>query len=400
MKQSRRDFLRYSGLASASLFIPQFLKASNPFLTNGERKKILVVIQMSGGNDGLNCIIPYRNDLYYQYRPTIGYKKDELIHLSDDTGMNTNLQGLADLFFNGEVVIINNVGYPNPNRSHFRSMDIWQSASDENVYLQTGWLGRVLDSSCNNKDCVKPHTAIEIDDSLSLAMKGEIMSGFATRNPDQLKIGQNPFITSVSGGYAKHDDDHNVEYLHKLLAETTESAGYIYEHSKKYTSQKFYPQTELGRQLKIIAELIVGECDTSIYYVSISGFDTHAFQRGQQERQLKQYADAVKIFCDDLKTNGKFKDTLIMTFSEFGRRVEENASKGTDHGTASNIYLIGGGMKQGGMMNDLASLSDLDDGDLKYEIDFRNVYATVLDKWLQTDSSAVLGRKFQNLDFL
>jgi len=402
MKQhSRRDFLKYSGLASASMLIPGFIKASNPFLSPAAKPKVFVVIQFSGGNDGLNCIVPFRDDLYHKYRPTLGYSKDELIHLSDDIGMNYNLQGLADLFFNGDVVLINNVGYPNPNRSHFRSMDIWQTASDEQVYLQSGWLGRVLDSSCNNGHCVKPHFAVELDDSLSLALKGMEMSGFAVRDPKQLKnTSENKLIDEIAHQHVDGDEHHNVTYLHKLLTDTTESADYIYAQSKIYASTAVYPQNEFGNQLKTIAELIISETNTSVYYVSLSGFDTHALQRGQQEKQLKVYADALKVFCNDLKANGKFSDTLIMTFSEFGRRVEENGSKGTDHGTANNIYLISGGFKQGGMMNDMPDLSKLEEGDLVYNVDFRHVYATILDKWMQVDSKAVLGKGFGVLDFI
>lgn len=401
-KHNRREFLRYSSLASASLFIPQFLKANNALLYGDSGKsKTLVVIQLSGGNDGLNCVVPFRNDIYYKSRPEIGLKKDELILLDDETGLNNNLSGLADLFLNGDAVIINNVGYPNPNRSHFRSMDIWQTGSDENIYLQSGWLGRVLDSSCNNEPCMPPHYAMEIDDTLSLAMKGEKMSGFAVRDPKNFRFAeQNPFMSELAKMPFDEDDHHNVAYLHKTLADITESADYIYETSKKYNSTAPYPQNEFGRQLKTIAELIVAESDTRIYYVSLSGFDTHALQKDQQNKKLKQYADALKIFCDDLKANRKFNDTLVMTFSEFGRRVEQNASRGTDHGTANNIYLVGGGMKRGGMMNDLPDLTKLDDGDLIYQVDFRNVYSTILQKWLRADSQAVLQKDFAMLDFL
>lgn len=401
MNSTRRDFIKYSGLASASLLMPKFLRASSGFLPADVRPKVLVVIQFSGGNDGLNCIVPFTDDLYQKNRPNIGYSKEELIRLSSDIGMNANLQGLADLFFDGDVVLINNVGYPNPNRSHFRSMDIWQTASDENQYLQTGWIGRILDSTCNN-NCVKPHFAMEIDDSVSLALKGSLMSGFAVRDPKQLKnVNQNPFIDSIAHANFKESDDHpNVEYLHKLLTDTAESTDYIYEQSKKYASTAVYPTNEFGNQLKTIAELIISETNTSIYYVSLSGFDTHALQRGQQERQLKVYSDGLKAFCTDLKINNKFKDTMIMTFSEFGRRVEENASKGTDHGTANNIYLISGGLKQGGMMNDMPDLSKLEDGDLIHQMDFRSVYSTIMNKWLNVDAGKILDKSFPQLDFL
>ncbi len=381
--------------------MPKFLKASAGFLPADIRPKVLVVIQFSGGNDGLNCIVPYTDDLYRKLRPNIGYKKEELIRLSDDIGMNMNLQGLADLFFDGNVVLVNNVGYPNPNRSHFRSMDIWQSASDENEYLQSGWIGRILDASCNNS-CAKPHYAVEIDDSLSLALKGSKMSGFAVRDPKRLKeLNKNPLIDSIAHNYSPYQNDqHNVEYLHKLLADSTESTEYIAEQAGKFTSTAAYPQNAFAGQLKTIAELIISETNTSVYYVSLSGFDTHALQRNQQERQLKIYGDALKVFCDDLKAHNKFKDTMVMTFSEFGRRVEENGSKGTDHGTANNIYIISGGLRQGGMLNDMPDLSKLDQGDLIYQLDFRSVYATVMHKWLQVDAGAVLGKNFTQLDFI
>lgn len=397
---NRREFMQMSGLASASFLIPGFLKASTSFAIQS-KPKIFVVIQLSGGNDGLNCIIPYQNDLYYKLRPNLGYRKNELIALSDDVGLNMQMPGIADLFFNGEVVLINNVGYPNPNRSHFRSMDIWQSGSDADTYLQTGWLGRTLDAQCKPDKIINPHTAMEIDDSLSLALKGENISGFATSDMELLKgTLENPLINQLAEkGKDEHGHD-QIAYLYKQLAATNESANYIYTQSKIYHTPAEYPATQLGRQLKMISELIISETNTSIYYVSLSGFDTHALQRGQHERQLRQYSDAVKVFCDDLKAHHRFSDTLIMTFSEFGRRPKENGSKGTDHGTANNVYLIGGGLKQGGMMNDLPDLQNLTDGDLYHTVDFRNVYATILENWLQVDVRKVLGNDYSNLGFI
>lgn len=397
---NRRDFIKVSGFASASVLVPGFLKSSAIIPLNNRSKK-LVIIQMSGGNDGLNCIIPYRNDIYYKLRPALAYRQNELIALSDDVGMNLQMKGIADLFFNGDVVLINNVGYPNPNRSHFRSMDIWQSGSSAETYMQTGWLGRTLDAQCAAGKRIKPHSAIEIDDSLSLALKGNVQSGFATNNIALLKnTNENPLLNSLAETGANEHGENQVAYLYKQLAETHESASYIYQQSKIYQTPSVYPETELGRQLKMIAELILAETDTAIYYVSMSGFDTHAFQRNQQERQLRQYSDAVKAFCDDLKAHHVFNDTLIMTFSEFGRRVEENGSKGTDHGTANNIYLIGGGLQKGGMMNDLPDLENLKDGDIQFMIDFRNVYATILENWLETDPQLILGNRFTNMGFI
>lgn len=402
MNHSRRNFLKSSALVSASLLIPEFLKASaSRILVNGERQRVLVVIQLSGGNDGLNCVVPFKNDLYYKHRPAIGLAGDELIQMSDEFALNAALSGFADLYDNGHAGILSSVGYPNPNRSHFRSMDIWQSASDEDKYLTTGWIGRMLDATCTDK-CALPYSAIEIDETLSLAMKGETMKGIAFNDPQTLMLAakQGADDVDVSSFSSNHDDDHNVAFLRKTLAETKQSAKYIYQHSKMYTTKFQYPDNAFAGQMKTIAELIISGSSTSVYYVSLSGFDTHVFQKGKHQNLLKNYGDTLKIFCDDLKQNNAFNDTLVMTFSEFGRRVAQNASRGTDHGTANTVFLAGGKLTKAGLLNALPDLTDLDNGDLKYTTDFRSVYATLLNKWLGTDDANILGKSFPKLGFV
>ena len=260
MAHSRREFIRNTALASASLLIPDFLKAAAGIYTPGSfNGKVLVVVQLSGGNDGLNCVVPFQNDLYYKARPNIGITEDELISLDASAGMNNSMQGLADLFHDGNLTIINNVGYPNPNRSHFRSMDIWQSASDEDKIVNTGWIGRYLDSNSLQRSVrFKPHTAkLKLDDSLSLALKGDDMKGLAFRNPDTLHISsQNRMIRGVVADYKERHDHPTVEFLHKTLLDTTMSADYIYQHSRIYRSSKVYPQHEFGNRMKTVAELI------------------------------------------------------------------------------------------------------------------------------------------------
>lgn len=397
---SRREFLKKSSIASAALLIPNFLKATMPVFTGGGGKpRVLVVIQLSGGNDGLNCVVPYRNDVYYKLRPKLGIRPDEVIRLDDEVGLNPNLAGIADLFNNGEAVILNSVGYPNPNRSHFRSMDIWQSGSGSNEYLSSGWLGRVLDSECGN-NYLAPHSAVEVSDSLSLAMKGEQISGFAIRDPRAIRRDkENEFIDRINAHSTDHDHP-QADFLHKVLTGTRQSTDYLKEVLKKYRSARIFPGGEFGQQLKTIAELIISESDTRIYYVSMSGFDTHAAQRNVHDRNLSNWSGGLKAFTDELKEHNRYIDTLVMTFSEFGRRVEQNAGNGTDHGTANNMYIVGGGLKKAGMFNPLPDLEDLEDGDLKYQTDFRAVYASIIDNWLMGDSTRVLQGNYGHIDFV
>ena len=358
------------------------------------------MIQLSGGNDGLNCVVPFRNDVYHKLRPGIGLNEDNRIGITDEIALNSNLAELADLYNAGHLSIINNVGYPNPNRSHFRSTDIWQSASDENQYWNTGWLGRYLDANCSDI-CAKPHSAIELDDTLSLALKGEKTKGLAFHDPKVLYLSaQNNVIQKIAHSSYHHDDEAVADFLHKTLRETTQSADYIYEKSKIYKSQVTYPVSNFAKRMKSIAELICSGSETQVYYISLPGFDTHAAQIGMHSRVLKTYSQSVKAFCDDLKANNLFDDTVILTFSEFGRRVKQNASKGTDHGTANNVYVINGKLKQPGVYNEMPNLEDLDDGDLKFSIDFRQVYATIIQNTLNGNPDLILGKNFDKLNFL
>lgn len=394
----RRHFIKQSVLASGCLLVPKFLK---PFESQGllgaDAGRNLVIMQLSGGNDGLNTIVPFQNDLYYKLRKTIAVDKAKAIPLQKDLAFNPAMQALKEIYDQGYMSIINNVGYPNPDRSHFRSMDIWQTASDADQYLATGWAGRYLDSQCQY-----PYQAIEVDDTLSLALKGQKLKGIAVRDPKKLYYEtKDPYFKDVSkaiSGDMLTED--NMGYLLKTMTEATSSADYIYDHSKIFSNSFEYPDTEFSKELKTIATFIGSGLQTRIYYLSLGSFDTHVGQAGKQERLLTQYSEGVAAFINNLKQLGRLDDTLIITFSEFGRRVEQNASNGTDHGTASNMFVFGSQLKQKGIINEAPDLADLQDGDLRYHIDFRQVYATVLDKWLQTDSSKILNRPFVNLGFL
>lgn len=401
MPLQRRQFLKSGGLAAAgTLLIPRFLQAlqwqqgSTPL--GGER--VLVVIQLSGGNDGLNTVIPFQNDIYYQLRPKLALPKAELATLTQEAALHPSLSAFRDLYNNGELTILNNVGYPNPDRSHFRSMDIWHTASASNEYLHTGWLGRYLDATCIG--CTTPTQVLELDDTLSLALKGAQHKGISFKEPGRL------YTTSQSPAFAgllqQHTHGHHpmADYLYRTLADTLQSADAIHQAAKKQIAQPSYPNSGLARSLKTIGSLIGGGLHTSVYYASIGSFDTHINQQPQHQRLLKELNDAVAAFVADLKQQNRFNDVLIMTFSEFGRRAAQNASGGTDHGTANNMFLIGGALQKKGLYNPMPSLQNLDNGDLMYQIDFRSVYHTILQNWLQTNASQILGKPFQSLSFV
>ncbi len=393
----RKEFLQIGSLVSASLMMPKFLKAFERKATVQPGNRVMVVLQFSGGNDGLNTVIPIRNDIYYQSRPKLGIQKEQALQITDDAGLNPSLTYFKELFDEGSLGIINSVGYPNADRSHFRSMDIWQSASDSNQYITTGWLGRYLDAQCSG--CDKPIQALEIDDVLSLALKGENLKGLALRDPGKLfNTSNESFFREIN---ANHDhEEAAADYLYKTLSETLNSADYIYEQSRLHPSSQTYPTTELSRNLKTISSLILSDINTKVYYVSLGSFDTHVNQQNQQKRLFSELNDAIAAFVKDLKSNNRFQDVTIMTFSEFGRRVAQNASGGTDHGTANNMFFIGGGLKEKGLLNPMPDLSDLSQGDLKFTIDFKSIYATMLHNWLDADDEKILGNKYEIMNFV
>lgn len=384
---NRRQFLKNTTLATTALWLPQFLHASDLRPSSTHRK--LIIIQLNGGNDGLNTIVPHYNDIYYRERNTLALRDEELLKINDEVAFNASLKGLRSLYDRGFVSIVQNVGYPNPDRSHFISSDIWHSASRESSRMHTGWIGRYLDSQCQS---CEPYACLELDDTISLAVKGEKHTAFALGKEASLrKINQNLFLTQLDSTHQSgaHEE---VEYLYKTLADTKLSANYLLEKMNQSATEMsaLYPQHEFGRDLKTIATLIQADANTQIYYASLSGFDTHVFQKGQQNRMLQIYDSAVSALAEDLVKSGHWQDTLIFTFSEFGRRVAQNKSQGTDHGTANCCFLLGGKLKQSGLYNASPDLQNLIDGDLQYELDFRHIYADILESWLSTTQHNIL----------
>lgn len=389
----RRDFLKKTGIITAgTLLVPSFLRANMFSAKLMIAKKRLVVIQLSGGNDGLNTMIPYGLDEYYQNRSAIGIAAEEILKLDDKFGFHSKLVGLRDLYDKGMLAVINSVGYPNPNRSHFRSMDIWHTGSDADEYLTTGWLGRYLDNNCENA-----YEAIEIGGQLSLSMKGKEQSGIALTNPKAFyDTIHSDFFNDLGDPVTENGE---LNYLYKVFNDTKNSAKYIFDQYKLKPNLSAYAPGKLSRELKQVATLIKSDIQTPIFYTSLGGFDTHINQQGAHNRLFEQLNGAVTSFVEDLEKDDLMKDTTIMIFSEFGRRLEQNTSRGTDHGAANVMFVIDKDLNENAISayNQL-DLQDLENGDPKYKVDFRSVYQEILSSTLDVKAENVLGKNFDALN--
>jgi uncharacterized protein (DUF1501 family) len=430
--QTRREFLRRTVLGSSLAWtVPAFL--ANTFTAlqaeaadsaiqtpTGRDANILVVLQMAGGNDGINTVVPFTNDFYHRARPTLGLKADNILKLSDSIGLHGALKGFKELFDAGQLSVIQGVGYPNPNRSHFRSTEIWQTASDSDRVEKYGWLGRYFDNACAGAD---PAVGVTIGNQLPQAFFAAKPKGIVFNNPQNYRFMANGAATEES--YKKLNelemssplpDDNSggsiamlpagmpmtggraVDFISRTALDAQHSSDEVRAIAARVQNQSEYPASQLGTSLKLVAKLIGGGLPTRIYYVSQGGYDTHTNQLGSQQRLLGDLAESVKSFTDDLKAQGNLGRVLVMTFSEFGRRVSENANGGTDHGAAAPMFVIGNKVKAG-LLGKYPSLApaDLFQGDVKYNVDFRSVYAGVLESWLKTKSLPVLGKQFAPL---
>jgi uncharacterized protein (DUF1501 family) len=435
---TRRQFLRTSMLGGAlASTVPLFLEKTFLTLdamaadttgqyTTGKDGTILVVLQLAGGNDGINTLVPFGDDAYYKARPKIALPAGQILKISDYAGLHPRLTGLHDVYGAGNLAMIQGVGYPNPNRSHFRSTEIWQTASDENKVVSEGWLGRYFDSCCKGAD---PTVGVAIGGQTPQAFASPHPMGVAFNNPEQFRYMSEsasdpksaevimremnaPDSQAVSGSDAANSGasigmiagssgsgGDTIEFLQRTALGAQMSSDKILAITRKTKSSVNYPTTQLGNSLNLVSRLIAGGLPTRVYYVSQGGFDTHANQVPTHDRLMTDLNGALSSFVADLKAQGNFDRVLMISFSEFGRRVSENASGGTDHGAAAPLFVLGGGVKPG-LYGNYSSLTDLHDGDLKFSTDFRSVYATALEKWLGAPSEQVLGRKYPLLPFI
>jgi uncharacterized protein (DUF1501 family) len=437
---TRRQFLRTSALgAAASWTLPVFLEKTFGVLNaqaadaltqtvTGKDGTILVVIQMAGGNDGLNMIVPFADDGYYRARPKLGLPADKILKLNDYAGFNPRLTGLKTLFDEGHLNLIQGVGYPNPNRSHFRSTEIWQTASDADRNAAEGWLGRYFDNCCAGSD---PTVGVAIGEEMPQAFAAKKPAGITFSRPEQYRwrtaephsgrmsaeeffyrqlneapTGDDAARTAPADGASittlngrAQSDLGTLDFLQRTALDAQLSSDKILAIARKSKAKMPYPPGQLAASLNVIARMIAGGLPTRVYYASQGGFDTHAGQMNAHNRLMGDLNAAITAFTTDLKEQGNFDRVLLMTFSEFGRRVSENANGGTDHGAAAPMFVIGGAVKPG-LSGKHPSLTDLDRGDLKFNTDFRCVYGTILDQWLKAPSQVVLGRKFPALSIV
>jgi uncharacterized protein (DUF1501 family) len=369
-------------------------------------------------------VVPYANDFYHRARPRIGLKGEDILKLNGEIGLHGALKGFKELYDGGELSIVQGVGYPNPNRSHFRSTEIWQTASDADRVEKYGWLGRYFDNACSGAD---PAVGVTIGNQLPESFFAKNLKGICFSNPQNYRFMTNNKEAEASyqklneletsGPGLTPDDNANsggsigmlpagmpmtggraIDFITRTAMDAQHSSEEIRGIAARVQNQATYPNSPLASSLKMVAKLIGGGLPTRVYYVSQGGYDTHTNQVATQQRLLADLGDSTKAFVEDMKAQGNMQRVLVMTFSEFGRRVAENANGGTDHGAAAPMFIVGDKVKAG-LLGKYPSLApqDLYEGDVKYNVDFRSVYASVLENWLKTKSAPILGRQFEPL---
>ncbi|MDQ6674087.1 MAG: DUF1501 domain-containing protein [Chloroflexota bacterium] len=418
MAFNRRSLITRGALLVASGFLaPSFItrtavaldgrsSALGPVSLDPTKKsRILVVLQLSGGNDGINTVIPFTDPGYAKLRPTLGFASGEVLRLTDSIGLNPNLTKLKAFYDQGKLAVVQGVGYPNPNRSHFRSMDIWHSARPD-TFERSGWLGRYV-AACECAQDNRAMPAISVGDQINTMFWTD-----TTLVPAVASIGAFSFLTDTK---YKNDRTFQMQTLQNIYSQagnwsSSESlirratlqalagSDELQQVAASYKSPVVYPANNgLASQLKTVAQVIAGNLGTRLFSVSMGGFDTHANQKVNQDKLLGQLGNALDAFMQDLAIMNKQDDVTIMTFSEFGRRVKENGSNGTDHGTAEPMFIIGNRV-QGGIYGTYPSLGDLDNnGDLKFNADFRSVYAGILRDVVGADPDPILAGSYDPL---
>ncbi|MFM7215680.1 MAG: DUF1501 domain-containing protein [Verrucomicrobiota bacterium] len=441
---TRRSFLKSTAWGGAlGSTVPAFLAATFDQLqaehldravapVTGRDGPVLVVIQLAGGNDGLNTLVPFRNDHYHRARPKLGLKAETVRKIRDDVGLHPALGGFQELHDQGQLGIVQSVGYPNPNRSHFRSTDIWMTATDSNRFSNLGWIGRYFDNACSGSP---PTVGLAVGRQSPLAFSARQPRGIALENPESFRFADadeasdresttsgtfyrrmnaaledaplgdpenaGGSISMLEGSGSPVHQGSALDFLERTSLDAQISSDRIQAIANRVRNEAIYPASKLATDLRLVARLIAGGLGTRVYYVSQGGYDTHTHQAGAHHRLLGNLGDAMAAFIRDLKALGQSDRVLVMTFSEFGRRVAENGNAGTDHGAAAPLFLAGTRVRAG--VHGKAPELDpklLHNGDIRHTTDFRTVYASLLAQWLRTDPKAILGSTFPTLPLI
>lgn len=409
----RRQFLQSTVFVAAGLSVTRITGydalalAQRTGTSTAANDRILVIVDMLGGNDTLNTIVPAEQDHYYRSRPQLAIPRNNLLMLDNDLGIPAYAADIKNLYDDGALAIINGVGYPDPDRSHFRSREIWHTASDADRYEQRGWIAAMYDHT-RTTDALQ---GVAVSNTLPQMFQGSghipgtHRVGVAFLKPDMFRwhAGRDgddeQAFASLNKTHATTRADHEdpVYLLRAVTSDIVRGSRRVQKATRHPLSNAQYPNSRLAGDLKTIARLIDAGLPTNVYYVSLDGFDTHANQPGQHERLITDFSRSVTAFWQHMNTLGHHKRIMIMSFSEFGRRVAENGSRGTDHGTAGSMFILADGL-HAGMHGRYPSLDNLDDnGDLRFTVDFRTVYATVLEQWMQVHPAGILGRPFRTL---
>lgn len=404
---TRRELFGKGSVLAVGMMTPPWLasvaRADLVKLSSGKSldpDNVLVVCQLSGGNDGLNTVVPFLEADYYRARPTLGIPKDQVIEIETGLGFHPRMTGLAELFKEGKVAVVQNVGYPNANRSHFKSMDIWQSASPDGA-LKYGWVGRAMDVFAQSAP-LSPIAGVGLSTEKPLALTANKASipCFASLN-DVLGMVGDPemekMLRDIQGMAAQ--DGTAVRTIQKANNTALDAMNLLKGQLEGFTPKQEYANDRFGQGFKQIAQLVATSPQTRVVYFSAGGFDTHSRQDEAHANLLGGFSDAVLKFQREMEALGKADKVTVLVFSEFGRRSYENGSAGTDHGQAGPMFLIGKNVK-GGFHGDRPDLQNLDQGDIKWKIDFREVYAAALDDWLGADAKTVLGESIKPLSLI
>jgi uncharacterized protein (DUF1501 family) len=394
---TRRDLLKLAAALPLVLLVPRrpspLLAAPTKATTQGRWDRVLILVELNGGNDGLNTLVPYADGRYYDARPRLAIPRERVLQLTGQVGLHYALEPLMSSWQDGELAWVQSVGYANPNRSHFRSIEIWETASDSDQILDEGWLARLFASHPLPPEYTADGIVLGRRDAGPLS--GQTVRTIALEDPQQFlaQAGRLPVLDHSSSNRA-------LAHILQVQRELTHAAGDLAQRLQQAPSlQGTFPASPIGKQLETAAQLLVAKVPVAVIKVSHGSFDTHAGQLGHHERLLKELAEALAAFRRTAQRAGLWDRVLIMTYSEFGRRVGENASSGTDHGTAAPHLLLGGKVK-GGLYGVAPSLTDLQDGDLKYQVDYRSLYATVLNGWWDVPGTIFDRRIYPTLGFL